>query len=107
MGKMLTSTIKSSKDISDTYKIVKKVIDDQNLKITKDKCKENEFNISAKESMKWLTTNWPTIVEINAEIFEGNVMVKLSASSKGTSITQDSNTNSFLNNIVTSIQAYL
>lgn len=107
LGKNFTQTIKSELDANKTYEIAKKVCFDSKLNIKEDSKSDESFKISASEPMKWLSTNWPNNIQIEGELFEGKVIVKVLATSKGTSITQDKNISDFLNNFVNSLKVYL
>lgn len=107
LGKNFTQTIKSQLDINKTYEIAKKVCADSKLNIKEDSNSSDAFKISASEPMKWLSTNWPNNIQVEGELFEGKVIVKALATSKGTSITQDKNISDFLNNFVESLKVYL
>lgn len=107
LGKSSTISIKSTKSIKDTYEIIQKVAKDMKLKVSESECTDSEIKFIASEPMKWITTNWPVKLEVTADVFQGNLVIQVSASGKGVSITQDSNTNTVLSNFTSSLQAYL
>jgi hypothetical protein len=107
LGKTFTQTMKSNLDLEKTRSACKKVCADTGLKLKEESASEASFTIVASEPMKWMSTNWPNSVSIKGELLEDRVLVNLSATSGGTSITQDKNISDFLNNIVASLNAHL
>lgn len=107
LGKTFTRTVKSTKDLMGTYKVCMKLCTDGKLKIKSDDSSASGFEIHAAEPMKWITTNWPNNIKFIGEVFEGAVVVRLEATSNGTSITQDKNISDFLENFSTSLSSYV
>lgn len=107
LGKTFSKTVKSSKDLKQTYEICKKLCLDGKLKIKSDSYDVVKFEIHGAEPMKWLTTNWPNNIKFKGELYEGSVVVRLEAESNGTSITQDKNISDFLDNFADSLSAYV
>ena len=107
LGKTFSKTVKSSKDLSQTFQICKKLCQDGNLKFKSESLVNSTFEIHATEPMKWLTTNWPNNIKFKGELFDGAVIVRLEAASNGTSITQDKNISDFLDNFADSLTAYV
>ncbi len=107
LGKSFNQNLKSSLDLQTTFNLCKKVCADSKLKIKNEGLEGNSFSIKAAEPMKWLTTNWPNNIAIVGEVFQDNIIVKLTAGSNGTSITQDRNINDFLNNFSNNLKVYL
>lgn len=107
LGKTFSKTVKSTKDLAQTYKICQKLCSDANMKIKSESSSDTTFEIHAAEPMKWLTTNWPNNIKFKGELFEGSVIVRLDAASNGTSLTQDKNISDFLDNFADSLTAYV
>ena len=107
LGKTFTRSIKSTKDLTSTYNICKKLCVDGKLKLKSDAASPTGFEIHAAEPMKWLTTNWPNNIRFIGEVFDGAVIVRLEATSNGTSITQDKNISDFLDNYSASLTTYV
>jgi hypothetical protein len=105
LGKTVSRTVKSTKGLSQTYKICKKLCSDLKLKVTSDSFNDSSFEIDASEPMKWLTTNWPNNINFKGELLKGSVNVRLEAASNLTSLTQGKSTSSFLDNIADSLTA--
>ena len=107
LGKTFTKIAKTEKTISDSFEIIKRVMNDMNLKITDSHFDPNSFRIEGSEPMKWLSTNWPTKITVSSELYQGKTIIKMEAFSKGTSFTQDTNTNKFLDNFYSNFFMYL
>jgi hypothetical protein len=107
LGKTFTKTIKSTKDLDSTYKVCMKLCSDGKLKIKSDTSTSAGFEIHASEPMKWITTNWPNNIKFVGELFDGAVIVRLEATSNGTSITQDKNISDFLDNYSESLKSFV
>jgi hypothetical protein len=107
LGKTFAQTLKSNLDLNKTQIACKKVCLDSGLKLKDESAGEASFGLVASEPMKWLSTNWPNSITISGEVFEDRVLVKLSATSAGTSLTQDKNISDFLDNFATSLNAYV
>jgi len=107
LGKTFTKTIKSTKDLAQTFEICKKICDDGKLKLKSESLSATGFELHATEPMKWLTTNWPNNVKFVGELFQGSVVVRLEAGSNGASITQDKNIADFLDNCADSLSVYV
>jgi hypothetical protein len=107
LGKTFTKTLKSNKDLKGTYDVCKKLCNDGKLKLKSDVFSQSGFEVHATEPMKWLTTNWPNNIRFIGEVFDGAVIVRLEATSNGTSITQDKNIADFLDNYSSSLNSYL
>lgn len=107
LGKTHSLTLKSSKSLSESYEICKRVCENRGLKAKSSSLGDVDFSVVASEPMKWLTTNYPNIISVRGEIFGDAVMLSLSAESKGVSITQDKNISDFLSQFSESLKAYL
>jgi hypothetical protein len=104
-GKTFSKTVKSTKDLTQTYKICQKLCSDSNMKIKTDSSSKTSFEIHAVEPMKWLTTNWPNNIKFKGEVLDGSVIVRLEASSDATSLTQNKSTSHFLDRFADSLSA--
>jgi hypothetical protein len=107
LGKDVIQMLKTTKSIPDAYDAVRRVASSLNLKEKEAYCEQKAFSVHVAEPMKWLSTNYPVHITINAETLQDGTMLTIKANSKMFSITQDVNTNSVLNNFVNSIKAFL
>lgn len=106
MGKEYSRIVSSSKNISESFIIASKVLENGKFKVKKTKFNKTSFYIEAKEKMKWLSTNWPVTVTICDDTLNGNVYFNIKARCGATSFTQDGHTKDVLDNIALSIEAY-
>jgi hypothetical protein len=107
LGKTHSLTLKSSKNLSESYEICKRVCESRGLKAKSSSLGDVDFSVVASEPMKWITTNYPNSISVRGEIFGDAVMLSLFAESKGVSITQDKNISDFLSQFSESLKAYL
>ena len=85
---------------------VLEAIDKMNLKTKHKKEKDGSFSIEVSENMKWLSTNWPIKFNIESSFANGTSKLIVKASSKLTSITQESSNQSKINEFLDLVKTF-
>jgi cell division FtsZ-interacting protein ZapD len=108
LGREFTGVISSKKPLKELFEIVLKVVGDTSKIIIKEKNIDNNgFSMSGSEKINWLSTNWPTSLEVSTDIIEEKKIIKVKVYSKGTSITQSSNSRKTLDNLLDNLKVYI
>lgn len=77
------------------------------MQIKSESIESNSFSIKAAEKTNWLSTNWPTKVDITGVASGDTVVITLSLGSTLTSITQAGSNTNKLELIASNIKALL
>lgn len=107
MAKSAFSSFAYSGDLNTIQEAVFKAVERMQLKIHDKRVSSDGFMYLAKEPMRWLTTNWPITLTIEATRSGESWAVTLEASCGMASITQDGHNNQRVNELAELIKTYI
>ena len=108
MAERYQKVVKVSSKLEDAYSICQKVCTNSKMTIKNQNIVPlDSFFILASEKTNWLSTSWPTRIEICGSIHNDKVIIEVTADSSIGSFTQGNANARKLDGIVESIKAYL
>ena len=107
MAERYQKSIKVRSTISEAMDACKRICVNSKMDVKEAKYSNTDFFISASEKTNWLSTSWPTKVEIKGTMYNEKLIIDVTSSSIMGSITQGNANARKLDGIVDSIKAYL
>ena len=107
MAEMYQKAIRVNASIDEAERVCKKICTDFKMDIKESRSWNGTFFIAAAEKTNWLSTNWPTKVEIRGNMHDDKLIINVTSSSSMWSLTQANSNARKLDGIVESIRAYL
>ena len=107
MAERFQKSIKVSASISEAMDACKRICANSKMDVKEANYSNTDFFISASEKTNWLSTSWPTKIEIKGTMYNEKLIIDVTSSSKMGSITQGNANARKMDGIVDSINAYL
>lgn len=101
LGREFTDALKTTLSTEEAFDVVKNAIEQHTkIKVQITDFTDGHFFIKGKEKINWLSTNWPSVVEVYSKNLNGSTLIVIKMYSNGTSITQTSDTLKKITNLV-------
>ena len=107
MAERYQKSIKVTGSLENAFQVCKNICTNNKMTIKDSRCDKTSFYIFASEKTNWLSTSWPTRVEINGQMLNDRIIIEVAADSSMGSLTQANANSKKLDGIVDSIKEYL